>query len=281
MRAALNVALFGDFSDPLALAELAGCAEEAGWDGLFVWDHLNWTWPGAPAAADPWIALTAAALATRRLRLGPMVTPLPRRRPARLARETATLDRLSGGRLILGVGLGAPPREEFENLGEDPDPARRALLLDEGLEVLAGLWSGRPFSYQGRCLRLRQVRFLPTPLQSPRIPVWVGGGWPGPRAPLRRAARWDGFYPVHSGLQRGLSPGEMAQAVELLRRLRPRPEEPFEVMVGGQSGLNPARDRSLLQAYARAGVTWWSEVIHPGRFGRRQALERARAGPPS
>src|SRR5215470_19306464 len=139
---------FGEYGDPRLLAELAHEAEAAGWEGCFLWDHIH-RWHGQEPFADPWIALTAMALRTERLRLGPLVTPLARRRPWKLARETVTLDRLSGGRLTLGVGLGAPPREEFEQFGEDGDDKVRAKKLDESLEILTGLWSGEPFGYLG------------------------------------------------------------------------------------------------------------------------------------
>ena len=153
MRYAVNVPNFEDYGDARTVAGLAADAEAAGWDGFFVWDHLAFVKAWRLRIADPWVLLTAVALATERLRLGPMVTPLPRRRPWKLARETVTLDRLSGGRLVLGVGLGEPPEDEYGSFGEPTDPVVRAAMLDEGLEVLTRLWSGETVSFQGRHYR--------------------------------------------------------------------------------------------------------------------------------
>lgn len=198
MRHALNVPNFGAFSDVALLVSLARDAEAAGWDGFFVWDHLLYVRGDDARCADPWIALAAIAAATTTIRLGPMVTPLPRRRPWLVARESVTLDRLSGGRLTLGVGLGAHPDVEYGQFGEDEALRIRAGKLDEGLAVLAGLWSGERVTFEGTHYRLRDVTFLPRPIQQPRIPVWVAGSWPNER-PLRRAARWDGFVPIRVG----------------------------------------------------------------------------------
>ncbi|HEV3012041.1 MAG TPA: LLM class flavin-dependent oxidoreductase, partial [Actinomycetota bacterium] len=178
MRYAVNVPNFEEYSDVRTVAALAADAEAAGWDGFFVWDHLAFVKAWRLRIADPWMLLTGVALATERLRLGPMVTPLARRRPWKVARETVTLDRLSGGRLVLGVGLGEPPEDEYGTFGEPTDPVVRAAMLDEGLEVLTRLWSGETVSFQGRHYRVDQVAFQPTPVQRPRIPIWVAGAWP-------------------------------------------------------------------------------------------------------
>ena len=184
---------FEEFADPRFMAELAYEAEQAGWDGVFTWDHV---WLGMKEPfADPWVALSAVAMRTERVRIGAMVTPLARRRPWQVARATVSLDHLSDGRLIFGAGLGSPPDTEFGVFGEETDRKIRARKLDEGLDVLAGLWSGEPFSYEGEEYRIDDVTFLPKPMQQPRIPVWVGGQWPN-RAPFRRAARWDGAFPT-------------------------------------------------------------------------------------
>ena len=151
MRTSINIPNLGDFSDPRVVGETARLAEEAGWDGLFIWDHLigyNRELVGEFAATN--ILLAAAALATNRIRLGPAVTPVPRRRPRQLAREIATLDRLSVGRIILGVGLGAPIDNEYGRFGEPTDPKVLAGLLDEGLQAITLLWSGEPVSFHGR-----------------------------------------------------------------------------------------------------------------------------------
>ena len=172
------VAPFGELADVRALAALAARAEDAGFDGFFVWDHVRYSPPSLPVA-DPWIALTAVALATSRVRIGALVTPLPRRRPHKLARETITLDRLSGGRLVFGAGLGSDRHGELEDFGEVTDARERARLLDDGLEELVGHWG----------------EFAPRPAQQPRIPVWIAARWPA-RRPVRRAARWDGLFPI-------------------------------------------------------------------------------------
>jgi len=217
---------FGELADPRVLAELAIAAEENGWDGFFVWDHIVHRSP-AQAIADPWVALAAVATVTSRLRIGPMVTPLSRRRVQKLARETATLDLLSSGRLTLGVGLGSARNGEFEPFGEIADPRDRARLLDQGLGDLTRYWAGE---------------FEPVPVQRPRIPVWVAAEWPH-RRPLRRAARWDGVFPT------GLSgPEELAELVSAVRETRTA-DDPFDVVVP----VPPGQD---FRPWAQAGGTW-------------------------
>jgi alkanesulfonate monooxygenase SsuD/methylene tetrahydromethanopterin reductase-like flavin-dependent oxidoreductase (luciferase family) len=280
MRYAVNLPNFGPYADPRTVAGLAADAEAAGWDGLFVWDHVTFIKALALEIGDPWVILTAAALATERIRLGTMVTPLPRRRPSKLARETTTLDRLSGGRLVLGVGLGAPPEDEYGTFGEPEDAATLAARLDEGLEVLTGLWSGRPFSFSGRHHRVSETSFQPTPLQRPRIPVWVGGAWPG-TGPFRRAARWDGVVPMKAGGEpEPLTPDELAGVVAAVRAHRPG-GAPFEVVAGGVTGDDPAADRDLVGGLAGAGATWWSEWLTPLRGDLDAIRDRVRRGPPA
>jgi alkanesulfonate monooxygenase SsuD/methylene tetrahydromethanopterin reductase-like flavin-dependent oxidoreductase (luciferase family) len=280
MRCAVNLPNFGPYADPRTVAGLAADAEAAGWDGLFVWDHVTFVKDWNLEIGDPWIILTAAALATQRLRLGPMVTPVPRRRPAKLARETVTLDHLSGGRLVLGVGLGSPPEDEYGSFGEATDAATLAARLDEGLEVLTGLWSGEPFSFHGRHYRVNEVTFRPTPVQQPRIPVWVAGIWPG-RGPFRRAARWDGVVPIKAIEEpEPLTPGEVAEVVAAVRSHRPA-DETFEVVVGGEtSGQGRSAERELVDALADAGATWWSEWLTPLRGDLGTIRARIRQGPP-
>jgi alkanesulfonate monooxygenase SsuD/methylene tetrahydromethanopterin reductase-like flavin-dependent oxidoreductase (luciferase family) len=277
MHYGIYLPIFGDYSDPRLLAELAHEAEAAGWEGCFLWDHIH-QWLVQEPAADPWVALTAIALRTERIRLGPLVTPLSRRRPWKLARETVTLDRLSGGRLILGVGLGAPPREDFEAFGEAVAPKVRATMLDEGLAVLTGLWSGQPFSYDGTQYQVHDVCFLPPPVQQPRIPIWVGGTWPN-KAPFRRAARWDGVVPQKQGqVTHRLTPVEVRDILAYIKAYRAS-ETPFEVVhFGGTSGRDAAADSAILTPFAEAGLTWWLE----GRRNRSLAdmRERIRTGPP-
>ncbi len=262
MRYGLNLPPFGDLSEVRALAELAREAEAAGWDGFFLWDHVVFgpTWH---PIADPWIALAAAVMTTRSIRLGTLVTPLARRRPWLVARQAASLDRLSGGRLILGVGLGDPVQWDFGVFGEEVDARARAERLDEGLEILAGLWSGERFGYQGKHYRLGELRFLPTPVQSPRVPIWVGGWWPNKR-PLRRAARWDGVVPGKSGL---LTVDELRELIRYVGERRAAGPG-FDVVVSGETtGDDPSRAAEFVARYAEAGATWWVENVNPWRFG--------------
>jgi len=178
---------FGDLADPVVVAGLAAEGEEAGWHGIFLWDHLHWRAP-VRQVADPWITLAAAAAATERLQLGPMVTPLARRRPAKVARETVTLDWLSGGRLTLGVGLGSNRfGGELSATGEQLDDRRRGQMLDEALEILTAAWSGQRVYHHGEHYTLTGAHCEPRP--SPIPPVMVGGS--GEKFLLRVVARDD------------------------------------------------------------------------------------------
>ena len=269
----------GRFADPAVLVGLACTAERAGWDGFFIYDHLLRRGRGTPLV-DPWIVLAAVAMATSRVRIGPMITPIARRRPWKLARETVTLDRLSGGRLILGVGLGNP-EDEFTRFGEDSDPRVRGERLDEGLEVLAGLWSGMPFSYEGRHYEVDDVQFVPGSSQRPRIPVWVAGRWPN-RGPFRRAARWDGAYPVHAEVSRHnvMSPQQILPVVDFLREQRGTLSS-FDIVVHGISaGQRDAGDNEVVRELADAGVTWWNELLDRPSVPFQALEQRVQQGPP-
>lgn len=254
MRFAINLPLFNAFADARAVAALAHEAEDTGWDGFFLWDHLL-SEPGFPLL-DPWVTLAAIAMSTQRIRIGPMVTPLPRRRPWKLAREAATLDRLANGRLILGVGLGVDHWREYSAFGAPEDARTRAAMLDEGLDVLAGLWTGQPFSFSGQHYAVSDVQFLPAPAQSPRIPIWVACTWPN-KAPLRRSARWDGVFPIVDG--RWLTPDEVREVAAYVEPRRTG-DDPFDIVVAGYVGNDaPEVAAARLRAYAQAGVTWWME----------------------
>lgn len=256
MKFAVNVQNFGEFADVRRLVGLAKEAEDNGWDGFFLWDHINW----GPPMIDPWIALAAIATATDRIKIGTIVTPLARRRPWKVARETITLDQLSGGRLILGVGLGYPPEVEFTKLGEDADDRVRAQKLDESLDILTGLWSGEPFSYEGEHYQLDNVTFLPKPVQQPRIPIWVAGMWPT-RRPFRRAARYDGVVPMkveRSGKPTLITPEEVADVVAYVRKHR-ESDAPFDVTLGTPISTDPVQARDVVDAFAAAGATWLLE----------------------
>ncbi|QXJ23419.1 LLM class flavin-dependent oxidoreductase [Actinomadura graeca] len=251
LRSALWLPLFDDLADPRAVARLAADAEEAGWDGCFVWDQLCWRAP-VRDVADPWVALAAIAAATGRLRLGPMVSPLPRRRPAKVARETATLDRLSDGRLTLGVGLGSDRfAGELSKTGEQLDDRRRGRMLDESLAILAAAWSGEPVRHRGEHHVVDGIAFLPRPVQRPGVPVWAAG-YPGNVKPIRRAARLDGFFPVNIE-----HPDQLAEVVATLTELRHGDMASYDVAVALPLGADPG-------PYAEAGATWWLAEIEPG-----------------
>lgn len=277
MHYGVYLSTVGEYSDAALLARLAREAEESGWDGAFLWDHIG----GPQAAADPWVALTAMALNTERIKVGPVVTPIARRRPWKLARETVTLDRLSKGRLILGVGLGWG-REEFESFGEEGDPSLRAEKLDEGLAVLTGLWRGEPFSYSGRHYQVKEVCFTPPPVQSPRIPIWACGAWSVRRAPFRRAARWDGIVAINgSGEDRAILPSEIREIKAYVEKYRTS-QDPFDIVVILWSeGKRTAEELQEVSRYQEAGVTWWLEDLSLERFASsKEACERLHQGPP-
>lgn len=260
MKYGLEVPAAGECGDPRTLAELARLAEDAGWDGFFLEDYVIYWEPGV-AAYDPWVCLATIGLATECIRIGTTVTPLPRRRPWKLAREALTLDHLSGGRVILGLGLGASDDASFTRFGEEMRVARRARMLDEGIEILTGLLSGEPFSYSGQHYSVDEVAFLPGPVQSPGIPIWVGGSTRAGAA-VRRAARCDGIVPYKltdtSGWE-DLTPEEV-------RDLRVRIEAqravstPFDIAIGGRSRREDREmERSYIRSLAEAGATWWME----------------------
>lgn len=281
MRFGLSLPNVGIYADARALADLARVAEAASWDGVFLWDSLH----GDPAhripIVDPWIALTAIALATECIQLGPMVTPVARRRPWVLARQAATLDHLSGGRLVLGVGLGDPAAGEYGAFGEPTDARTRAAMLDEGLAVLVGLWSGEPFSFAGAHYSVREATFRPPPLQWPRIPIWVGGWWPR-QGPMRRAARWDGAFPgkLAGGEVGMLTPAEVRAIAAFIGEHRAG-EGPFDLVIAGTTpGDDPNRAAAVAAAYVEAGATWWVESFGEAATSLDGVRERIRQGPP-
>jgi alkanesulfonate monooxygenase SsuD/methylene tetrahydromethanopterin reductase-like flavin-dependent oxidoreductase (luciferase family) len=266
MRYGLNLPAAGPAGDAQTLGELAVAAEEAGWDGFFLEDYIVYQNRQDIPTYDPWIALAVIAMRTQRIRLGTEVTPLARRRPWKLARECVTLDHLSDGRFQLSVGLGVGTDIDFAHLDEDQDNRRRASRLDEALEVLVGLWSGRPFSFTGPHFNLRETTFFPSPVQKPRIPIWVGGGYPN-RGPLERAARWDGAC-----LYRAAAPGSSVDAGRLdaddVRGImnfvssRRGDATGFDIIVGARErAADWEEERTVIQAVADAGATWWIEWV--------------------
>ena len=280
MKYGLDIPTAGTYADPRKLAELAAEAEEAGWDGFFIWDIVFTHGESHVPVLDPRIALAAIAMRTQRIRIGAMLTPLPRRRPWQVARETVALDLLSNGRLIFGAGLGYQARD-FTSFGEDFDLKARAEKLDESLEILKELWSGEAFSFHGKHYQLDNIAFLPKPVQSPRIPIWLAGGWPN-RKPLRRAARWDGIYlmTVNQVTNELLKPEEIREIVAYIKSYR-ESTDPFDVAFNGKipAGADARQAAEIIQAYQEAGATWWVELE-----GSEESFEeyraRIRRGPP-
>lgn len=263
MKYACYVPPLGDYADARTLANLARDAEQAGWDGFFTWDHMVMGWPDR--VVDPWVAYSAIAMNTERIRFGPTVTPLARRRPWKVARETVSLDHLSNGRMVMGVGLGGG-ESEFDAFGETTGLKNLGQQLDEALAVLTGLWSGEPFHFDGRYYHIQETCFQPVPVQKPRIPIWVGGFWPN-QAPFRRAARWDGVFALNSDQESYMTPENVREMLQVVMRYRVS-QEPFDVVnTGYTTGTNLDRDAEWVGQYERAGVTWWLEGINPWRFG--------------
>jgi Luciferase-like monooxygenase len=280
MRFAVSVPNFAEYADPRTVADLASVAERAGWDGFFVWDHLVIDRGWVLDVGDPWIILAAVAAATERIRLGPTVTPLPRRRPWHLAREAVSLDQLSGGRLVLGVGIGSPPEAEFGTFGEPEDLRTRAEMLDEGLTILDGMWTGEPFAFEGRHYRVKEASFRPRPVQRPRIPIWVATTWPR-EGPLRRAARWDGAAPMKllDGELAFLDPDDVRALCATIESTRGTLDG-FDILVGGETPGDPAAGASLVEPFALAGATWWAESVNPRRGPLEDMRDRIGQGPP-
>ena len=277
MRYGIHFHNYGEYADPHLLIDLAVEAEVAGWDGVFVCDHLTVRTVAGPApVADPWIALAAIAMATKTVKVGPMVTALPRRRPWQIASETATLDHLSGGRVILGLGSGTSIERSFTPFGEELDLRARAEMLDEGLSVLAGLWSGEPITFAGKHYNVYDATFLPRPVQTPRIPVWIAGNWPH-KKPFRRAARWDGFFADVEGVdwERGeiMTPESFREIVAYVRSQRAS-DGPFDAVIGGHSPDDPATGAAFLCSVRRGGIDLVDRGNSPAiRLGCRDAGE--------
>jgi len=262
--------------DARTAAEFARAAEECGWDGFFVWEPV---W-----GVDAWVSLTAAAMATKRIRLGTMITPVSRMRPWKLASETATLDNLSGGRVILSVGLGAVDTG-FEQFGEVTDRKTRAELLDEGLEILTGLWRGQPFEYHGKHYQVKPADFhVPSsPIQQPRIPIWVVGAYPSVKS-MGRALQYDGLLPAMLGPDGKISmqpliPEQVAGIRDYVVQHRPS-GSPYDIVVEGTTpGEDKLANTDLMRRWEEAGATWWIEALWEAPT-QEEVLRRIQQGPP-
>jgi alkanesulfonate monooxygenase SsuD/methylene tetrahydromethanopterin reductase-like flavin-dependent oxidoreductase (luciferase family) len=278
-RCAIGVPNVGSFGDPSLLVDLAVAAEEHGWDGFFVWDHLLW-WDPEWHVADPLVVIAAVAARTARIRIGILLNLLARRRAGKVAREAVTLDHLSQGRLVFGAGLGSRA-EEFTAFGEPGEAKERAARLDESLDLLDALWTGAPVTFRGEHLTAADVTMLPRPVQRPRIPIWCGGRWPV-KAPFRRAARWDGVMPTHTeyGLGETMPPDELLAVVRYTREHRTTPG-PFDVTLEGRTdGTAPDRGGQHVAPYVEAGLTWWIEALGWWRGTPEDAMTRITQGPP-
>lgn len=286
MQFGFNVPNFMAYHDPRLVAQLAHEAEESGWDGFFLWDHMQWPFPEAngnpPLHADPWMTLALVADRTSRIKLGPMVTPLPRRQPWKVARETVTLDLLSNGRLIFGVGIGGGAdnfdKAEFGNFGIPTDAKVRAAMLDEELQIITGLWSGETVNYQGNHYHVSDTKFLPTPLQQPRPPIWVAGTWPR-KNPALRAARWDGYVPLMQGFV-DFTADTVHDMVAFFQQERGNMDN-FDICLGGTTpGDDSARAAAIVKPLAEAGATWWNEGLAPWEHSVDEVRRRIQQGPP-
>ena len=264
--------------DARTAVDMARVAEEAGWDAFFVWEPV---W-----GVDAWVCLTAAAMVTQRIRLGTMLTPISRMRPWKLASETATLDNLSGGRVILSVGLGAP-ETGFAEFGEVTDRKTRTELLEEGLDILTGLWRGQPFSYDGQHYHVRPTEFMPPepPIQQPRIPIWVVGAWNRPKS-MARALRYDGILPnpmTPAGEHRPLTPDDV-RAIAAFVAANRTATTPFDIVAEGKTpGDRPDEAAAIAREWEEAGATWWIEALwttSEHTYGPAEVRRRVEQGPP-
>ncbi len=278
LRYGLYMPNFGRGATPRILAKLAGDAEKHGWDGFYLWDHLVEYEKRTPIY-DSFTSLAAIALKTESLRLGTTVTPVAKSKPWILARQTVALDHLSNGRLTLGVGLGGRETTDYARFGEHSEEHVLARKLDESLEVITGLWTGKPFQYSGKYYTVKRSVFLPGPVQEPRIPIWVAGFWPR-KAPFRRAAKWDGTIPLRlpEKLVNTKDIREIIQYVEKNRRTRPA----FDVVkIGWTSARNRRKDWKKVEPFVEAGITWWLESLYTKQDFPDKLRSRIRKGPPN
>jgi alkanesulfonate monooxygenase SsuD/methylene tetrahydromethanopterin reductase-like flavin-dependent oxidoreductase (luciferase family) len=267
VRYGLALPTGGECGDPRFLVALAELAEQSGWDAVLLEDYIGYQGQVTPTS-DPWVALGAIAVRTVRVRLATSVTPLGRRRPWRVAQEAVTVDHLSDGRFVLGVGLGDLNDPGFGRFGEETNARHRAEMLDEGLEIIVGLWSGQPFSFRGKHFAVDEATLLPKPMQNPRIPIWIGGGYPN-RGPTRRALRWDGSMLYKEGGDY-MTPADVRELKALAGSRR------FEIAVGGTARREDwDEEREWIRKVASAGATWWMEWVRPsGRESMRAVVQR-------
>lgn len=279
LRFGLSLANFGDFADARRVADLARLAEDSGWEALLVWDHLAFTW--GPPSGDPWTLATAAALATDRLLVGTDVAVIARERPLPFANRIATIDRLSGGRVVLGVGIGGAA-DEYRKAGEPVELRQRAALTDEMLSVVRPLLAGETVTHQGPGTIVDDVTLAPLPVGAP-VPVWIGGESRGAR---RRAARHDGWipYPYDEAGNLTMGPDTMAGHLREIRAERSAAglpaDAPFAVAMHGETPGPGEEGSAVVRLWAQAGATWWLESLHGFRGTTDELVARVVAGPP-
>ena len=282
MHYGLNLPNGGLTGEPHTAAELAALAEAAGWDGVFLEDYIVWQGHQDVPTYDPWILLAAMASRTKRVRLGITVTPLSRRRPWKVAKEAVTLDHLSNGRMILGAGLGDTKLDlSLTQFGEVIDARQRSEMLDEALDIIDRAWRGQAFSYLGRHYQVKEMTLLPPPLQTPRIPIWIGGGFPL-KGPTQRALRWDGsclYLETHGGPWQDWTPEDVRTLRTMADRQRSK-DAPFDIVLGGRHrGEDWEQERALIASLAAAGATWWIEYLPPQLGGIDIIREAITRGP--
>jgi len=277
MKSAFNLPIFDHLADVQTLCELALSAEGAGWDAVFVWDHVNLVMPGVASGgphADPWIALAMMADRTSTIRLGTCVTPIARRRPAKLAREILTLHDLSDGRFIFGAGSG-DSASEFDLLGEATALKTRAAMLDEGLAVLQQLFSGEDVNFRGEFYRIEAPAYTRGPVE---IPIWLAGTWPN-RKPFRRAARFDGVAAMKAGWVDPFTAADVAAMCDYIGQHRSSQRD-FNLAVTENTTADPQRDQARAAELMEAGANWWLDGTMTKTESLEQVRARIRRGPP-
>ncbi|MCW4055215.1 MAG: LLM class flavin-dependent oxidoreductase [Candidatus Bathyarchaeota archaeon] len=283
MKFGISISNLGMYSDFEGLIALAQDAEEAEWDGIFPWDHILHKPRADSRVIDPWIALAAIAANTQKMKLGPMVTPLARRRPWKVARESVSLDHLSKGRLIIGVGLGSVVRQDFERFGEEIDNKMRGEKLDESLQILQGLWKGEPFSFSGKHYKIEEgTTFLPKPYgDKDRIPIWVGGGrWSWRMKPFRRAARFEGAFPEFTDKNGDTVAKHFENVAAYVKRYRGNLKD-FDLITLGKAPLRKKKVKEYFEPILKSGkITWWIERVYSWKGDLQQIRRRIREGPP-
>lgn len=268
------------FGDANTAADYAEEAEKIGWDGFFVWESI---W-----GVDAWVSLAAAAILTKRIKLGTMLSPLSRMRPWKIASEVTSLDRLSIGRAILSVGLGAMDTG-YAAFNETTDRKTRAELLDESLEIITGLWSGKPVKFSGKHYRV-DTSLLPEsfahpelPIQKPSVPIWVVGAWFRQKS-IDRAMKYNGiipnFFDVNGNIAMGTpSPSQIQDVAEYVASHK-KHGHLMDIIVEGQTqGDSPRLSRDKVKQHESAGATWWLESMWH-ETDPQAVLLRIHQGPP-